>query len=251
MKLAVMQPYFFPYVGYFQLIRAVDAFVVLDDVNYIVRGWVNRNYILGPNGKHLLTLPLKGASQNQLINEVEVQDERHKLLKTLHHAYRRAPLFDAVFPVLEEILSFPEPNLSRFLTHGLKQICGYLDLHPMWQTSSQVEKPPDLRGQDRILALCETLGATHYINAPGGRSLYEPGAFHARGMELSFLDPDPPPYTQFGAPFTPNLSIIDVMMFNTRDQLRVLLDAWRLSEASGPEDATERGELDATPGREG
>ena len=141
-----MQPYLFPYPGYFQLIHAVDAFVVYDDVNYITRGWINRNHILERGQARRITLEVSGASQNRRINEIGVGGNRNKLLRQLHHAYARAPQFDAVFPLLEAVLMHDEPNLARFLANGLQRVCEYLDLQRAWHVSSDIIIDDTLRG---------------------------------------------------------------------------------------------------------
>lgn len=227
MKLAIMQPYLFPYLGYFQLIRAVDAFVVYDDVNYIKAGWINRNYILANGNRQLITLPLQGASQNKLINQVQVGGP-HKTLQSLRHSYGKAPHFDAVYPMLEDILTQTEKNLARFLDYQLRRLCDYLGLCPQWHISSTLVKDNGLRGQDKILAICEELLATHYINMPGGKELYDPSSFSERGLQLSFIQPKAVSYRQFGSSFLPSLSIIDVMMFNGREQCARLLEEYDL-----------------------
>ena len=227
MKLAIMQPYLFPYLGYFQLIRAVDAFVVYDDVNYIKGGWINRNYILANGERQLITLPLQGASPNKFINQVEVGGP-HKILKSLWQSYGKAPHFDTVYPILEDILTQTEKNLASFLDYQLRRLCDYLGLCPQWYISSTLAKDNGLRGQNKILAICEELGATHYINMPGGKTLYEPSSFSARGLQLSFIQPKAVSYRQFSSGFLPHLSIIDVMMFNEREQCARLLEEYDL-----------------------
>lgn len=223
-----MQPYLFPYLGYFQLIGAVDAFVVYDDVNYITGGWINRNFILTQGNKQLFTLPLQGASPNQLINQIMIVDKQKKILETIRHSYGKAPLFPVVFPLVERILMQKEKNLARFLDYGLRQISNYLGLHPYWHISSVLRKDNDLRGQEKILAICEELRATHYINGPGGKELYNHDDFARRAIKLSFIHPKPVFYQQFNNEYVPNLSIIDVMMFNDQDQCGKLLKEYEL-----------------------
>jgi hypothetical protein len=227
MKLGIMQPYFFPYIGYFQLISAVDAFVLYDDVSYIKQGWINRNNILSNSESHLITLPLQDASSNKLINQIEIRG-RHKILQNLRHSYVKAPYFDVIYPVIEDILLQTEKNLASFLGYQLCQVCAYLGLNPHWHISSELSKDNELRGQDKILAICEELGATHYINMPGGKSLYDQRSFTSRGLELSFIEPRPMSYRQFGNEFVPNLSIIDVLMFNDREKSMKLLKEFDL-----------------------
>lgn len=227
MKLAIMQPYLFPYLGYFQLIRAVDAFVVFDDVNYINRGWINRNNILSQGEPRRFTLELVGASQNKLINGIEVTGRDNKLLKSIRQSYGKAPYFSEVFSLIEGVFQHPEKNLARRLDFQLRQVCSYLGLKPQWYISSELKKDSALRGQEKILAICHELGGSHYINMPGGKELYDREIFAASGIQLSFLQPNPVTYQQFGV-FVPNLSIIDVMMFNSQEQCTKLLEEYEL-----------------------
>lgn len=228
MKLAIMQPYFFPYIGYFQLINAVDTFVVYDDVNFIKRGWINRNFILSQGKKSLLTLQLQGASQNLRINQVLVGGNRVKLLKSIQRSYSKAPQFSSVFPLMESIMLYEETNLAKFIDYGLRQICDYLGITPKWRLSSELKKDSTLSGQDKILAICTELGASQYINVPGGRDLYEREVFSDQGIELSFIEQKETEYSQFVGGFEPNLSIIDVMMFNDQKQCSHLLKEYSL-----------------------
>lgn len=228
MKVAIMQPYFFPYLGYFQLIHSVNAFVVYDDVNFIKGGWINRNYILGQGKRQRITIPLLGASQNKLINQIDLVGCTEKVLKSIQRNYAKAPCFASVFPLIEELLHQPERNLAKFLDISLRQICAYLGLSPTWHISSALDTTPSLRGQDRILHICQSLGTDQYINLPGGRVLYDPVAFAERGIKLLFVEPTLVEYRQFGEMFVPGLSILDVMMFNDSDCCRHLLREYRL-----------------------
>jgi len=227
-RLAIMQPYLFPYIGYFQLIHAVDTFVLYDDVNFIKGGWINRNFILSQGKANRITLQLQGASPNVLINQVMVGDNKIKLLKSIQQSYAKASQFAHVFPVIEEILSNNEKNLSKFIDFGLRKICAYLNLRPIWYLSSELEKDVTLRGSEKVLAICEELNAKHYINVPGGKCLYDSAVFEQNGLKLSFIEPKPVEYKQLGQEFVPNLSIIDVMMFNNQEQCKILLGACSL-----------------------
>lgn len=228
MRLAIMQPYFFPYIGYFQLIHAVDAFVVYDDVNFIKGGWINRNYILVKGDRARITLQLQGASPNVLINQVKAGENGRKLLKSIEQAYSRAPQYHRVFPIIEDILTYDQKNLALYLSYGLQRICSYLGLFPRWYTSSQINKDNNLHGQEKVLEICEALGATHYINMPGGKALYDKKSFSDHDIRLSFIQPKSSTYLQFGKEFVPNLSIIDVMMFNDEEQCSTLLKEYEL-----------------------
>jgi hypothetical protein len=229
MNIAIMQPYLFPYLGYFQLIRAVDAFVIYDDVNYIKGGWINRNCILSQHEKKFITLPLQGASANLLINQITVGGRPEKLLATIRHCYGKGPQFGKVFPLVESILLQQEKNLARFLARGLKLICDYLGLSPTWHISSALKKDNALRGQHKVLAICAELGASRYINLQGGKALYNADVFARYGMHLTFIEPRAVEYRQFHHAFVPNLSILDVMMFNDREQCVRLLEEYDLA----------------------
>ena len=149
MKLAIMQPYLFPYLGYFGLMRAVDAFVVYDDVNYIKGGWINRNYILGNDGKQLITLPIKGASPNTLINQIEII-EQHKILKSIRQNYSKAPYFEVVYPVLKNVFEQQVSTLSTFLYEQLRSISAYLGLSPQWDVPPPSKKTRTCEGKTRF-----------------------------------------------------------------------------------------------------
>ncbi|MDX8395775.1 MAG: WbqC family protein [Mariprofundaceae bacterium] len=226
MKLAIMQPYLFPHIGYFQLIHSVDTFVVYDDVNFIKGGWINRNFILSEGQKSRITLQLQGASSNVLINQVLVGGNREKILKTIQQSYVKAPQFSTVFPLLEEIVMSEENNLAKYLNFGLRQICDFLSIAPEWYMSSDIQKDNTLSGQDKVISICNELHASHYINSPGGSALYEHCSFEKHGLVLSFIQPEAIEYCQFKGGFMPHLSIIDVLMFNDQDQCSCLLDKY-------------------------
>jgi hypothetical protein len=228
MNVAIMQPYLFPYLGYFQLIHAVDVFVLYDDVNYIKGGWINRNFLLAQGRAQRFTLPLEGASPYKLINCITVGNHRGKILETVRQSYGNAPQFAVVFPLIEEILDHPERNLARFLDFSLRKLCDRLELHPRWVISSNFEKNNSLRGQDKVIVVCNRLGASRYINSPGGSDLYDRSDFRREQIELAFIEPGHTSYLQFSDPFVPNLSIIDVMMFNNVERCRELLRDYTL-----------------------
>ena len=218
MKLAVMQPYFLPYIGYYQLMAAADKFLLYDDVNFIKGGWINRNRILLDDQEYLFVIPLCGASQTRLINEIDLMPEtnwRTRLLKTIRHAYRRAPEFERVFPILSEIVNFTENNLSRYLRNSLQRIKDYLTIRTELIPSSAIYDNRSLKGQDRILDICRQEQASVYLNLSGGRELYDPDIFRAKGIVLRFLEEPEIRYEQLSDPFRARLSIIDVLMCNS------------------------------------
>ena len=228
MRVAIMQPYFFPYLGYFQLIASADVFVIYDDVNYINRGWINRNCILANGHPQRISLALRNSSQNLLINQIEVLDTGEKLLQTVAQNYNKAPQFNAVFPLIEASIEYKKKNLSSYLAHSLKSVCETMGIQTPLIMSSRLQKDNTLKAEEKVLAICQELQATHYLNSIGGRSLYDPKAFLDRGVELSFLQSRSTVYPQFGKAFCPNLSIIDVLMFNDLQQRRSLLAEYDL-----------------------
>lgn len=223
-----MQPYLLPYLPYFQLISLVDAFVILDDVNFINRGWINRNNILLGNQSHRITLQLQGASQNKLINEIRVGGNAEKLLETVRHAYARAPNFAVVYPVIERALVQVEVNLARYLKTALEITCRSLGIDTPFLFSSEIEIAEGTSGQQRILDICRRLGARRYINPIGGQELYDRAEFSGADIELFFLQGEPEPYRQYADPFQPCLSIVDAMMFCAPADIKRRLTQFRL-----------------------
>jgi len=228
MRLAIMQPYLFPYIGYFQLIHAVDTFVLYDDVNFIKGGWINRNFILSQGKPSRITLQLQGASPNLLINQITVGNNKKKLLKSIQQSYSKAPQYAVVYPLIEDVIQYEETNVANYLNYGLRKICNYLGIKPEWYLSSDLQKDDSLRGQSKVLEICKKLGAAHYINVPGGKDLYDQESFTQENMKLSFIEPKTIEYRQFGGEFVPHLSIIDVMMFNDQEQCQKLLQEYSL-----------------------
>jgi predicted HNH restriction endonuclease len=172
-SIAVMQPYLFPYIGYFQLINAVDKFVIYDDVNYIKKGWINRNNIIINKQKALFTISLAGASQNKLINEIDISDNFEKLLKTIQFSYSKAPYFRQTYEILNKIVSFENRNLSLFITNSLETILDYLNIDTEILLSSNLNKDSGLKGQVKIMSICKELNAETYVNPIGGIDLYD------------------------------------------------------------------------------
>ena len=226
MKLGIMQPYFFPYIGYWQLMNAVDKYVIYDDVNYIKGGWINRNRILLNGQAHYYNLPCVNLSVNKLINESEANldvREIEKQLRKLKESYKNAPNYKDVFPIIENIMCSNISNLAEYLTNQIQVICGALGIKTELIISSSLQKDNSLKGQEKVLAICRELAATEYYNAIGGKTLYSTEAFQTNGIKLSFLRTNEIIYEQFKQEFVPNLSIIDVMMFNSRETIQKML----------------------------
>jgi hypothetical protein len=211
-----MQPYFLPYVGYFQLIAAVDTFVVYDNVKYTKKGWINRNRMLRNGRAATFSLPLKGASDALDVRDREITPgfRGETLLAQMRGAYLRAPHFETTYALLERIMGTEERNLFLFIEQSIRLVCAHLGIATEIRCSSDVPTDGGLRGQDRVLAICQAVGTGIYVNAIGGVELYSAAAFAERGVELRFLRSNPLVYPQLDEPFVPQLSILDVLMFN-------------------------------------
>lgn len=215
MKLAIMQPYFFPYIGYWQLLNAADKFVIYDDVNFIKQGWINRNRILINGAPRYITVPLDGASPNKRICDIAVQGAqrwRSKIIKSIECAYSKSAFYSAVFPEIERQIRHESVNLAEFLAAHLTSMAEFLGIETEIIPSSHVYSNSDLSSQERIIDICRREGASAYINLPGGRELYDAESFGAANVNLEFLSSRISPYRQRTANFVPNLSVIDALM---------------------------------------
>ena len=230
-KVAIMQPYFFPYIGYWQAINAVDEYVLLDDVNFIMRGYINRNNILLNGKAHLFSIPLEKPSQNKLISETKLNfndKDKETFLKTIMTAYKKAPYFNDVFSIVESIILNPENNLTNYIKFSIETIKNYLEIDTLITLSSAIKKDSSLKAQDRILEINKKLNADMYINAIGGQELYDKDLFANSNIELKFIKTLPHEYKQFKNEFVPNLSIIDILMYNSKEEVRELSNQYEL-----------------------
>ena len=226
MIVGIMQPYFFPYIGYFQLMKAVDVFVFYDDVQYSRGGWVNRNRILSGGHAHWITFPVLGAPLHFSINERMYVDDlrlRGKVINIVDANYRRAPFFDDVFDLFSRHMRRSASGVAEFNQHSLIDIARVLGIGCDFVVSSKMIKNDSLRGQERVVEICRQFRAEWYINAIGGTELYHTERFAREGIDLRFHKARPTPYPQFGHDFVPFLSIIDVMMFNGAEGAAKLL----------------------------
>ncbi|MBC9798482.1 WbqC family protein [Sinomicrobium weinanense] len=232
MKIAIMQPYVFPYIGYFQLIAAVDIFVFYDDVNFIKRGWINRNRILLNGKEKLVTFPCIEASQNKLINEVAVnlkEKQYGKLKMTIEQSYKKAPHFLSVFPLIEEVLNSEVNTIARLATKSVQLFANYIGIKTsFYESSEEFNETKGLEKADRLIAIAKKMNIKHYINAIGGKELYDKKYFKNQGVQLNFLKPGIEPYYQSNEKFVPGLSIIDVLMFNDKEKVKELLTNYTL-----------------------
>lgn len=228
MKLGIMQPYFMPYIGYWQLMAAVDTYVVYDDVNYIKGGWVSRNNILLNGQKHMFTITLNGASPNKLFNEITIKDDFKKFSRLIESAYRKAPYYAEVIALLEKIYSYEDKSLGAFMMNSFQVVLDYLEINTKLVLSSTIAKDNSLRGKDKVKQICHLLGADTYYNAIGGQELYDKNDFKADGIDLYFVQTNLTPYVQLGNEFVPGLSMIDVLMYNSVETIKNLLKDYSL-----------------------
>lgn len=231
-KLGIMQPYLFPYIGYFQLIHSVDEFVIYDNIEYTKKGWINRNRILVNGLPRIFTLPIKKDSDFLNVGERKVSEswirEKEKTLNLISSAYKKSPHFESVFPLIEECLRLKEENLFDFILHSVKSVCSFLDIKTEIIKSSSVEIDHSLKSQDKVLEICKSRGSSVYINAIGGMDLYSREKFQSEGIDLKFIKSSPIEYSQFQNEFVPWLSIIDVMMFNSKEGVKKYINLYKL-----------------------
>lgn len=226
-----MQPYFLPYLGYFQLINAVDEFVIYDNIEYTKKGWFNRNRYLCNETDKYFTVPLEKDSDYLDVRERRVSSnfDKEKVKNQIKAAYKNAPYFEKVFPLFCECIDFEEQNLFLYIFNSIKIIMEYLNIQTKVVISSTIEIDHSLKAQNKVLAICEARGATEYINPIGGLNLYDKKKFLNRGITLSFIEMTPQlEYKQFNNKFISSLSIIDVMMFNSQEQISEMLGQYRL-----------------------
>lgn len=231
MKIAIIQPYFFPYLGYFQLANSVDKFVFYDDVNFIRKGWINRNRILLNGKEFIFTLALKSASQNKLINQIDICEGNDRILKTIKYAYLRAPFFDDTYQLIDQV--FESMNeikcIAKLAEISVKKVAEYLGIRTIFETSSETYGSTEgLRREERLITICQINNADVYINPSGGINLYSKENFRKKGIHLFFMKNSLSKYKQFSDHFVSGLSIIDIMMFNDKKTIKEFLNAYVL-----------------------
>lgn len=229
-SIGIMQAYFMPYIGYFQLIEAVDEFIIYDNIQYTKKGWINRNRILVNGTDQYITLPLKKDSDFLDIRDRFLAEtfDPGKLLRQIETAYHKAPYFPEVYALLETIISCPDRNLFQYIYHSVVNVCEYLGICTPIIISSHLKCDHTLKSQERVIAICKERQCGRYINAIGGMQLYHAEDFAKENMELCFIETEKIEYPQFQNDFLPSLSIIDVMMFNSKEEIRAMLQKFHL-----------------------
>ena len=232
MTIGIMQPYLFPYIGYWQLINIVDTFVIYDNIQFSKKGWFHRNNILLNGKKTLFSIPLKKDSDSLDVIERFISDgadkEINKITRQIEIAYKKAPYFEDVFPMIKEIFQNKEKNLFKYIYNSVLQVCDYLEIDTKIIISSTIDIDHSLKSQDKVIALNKVLNATKYINPIGGIELYDFEKFQNENIELFFLNSNVPEYNQFGKEFIPYLSIIDILMFNNIKEIKKMLKDYKL-----------------------
>ena len=231
MKLAIMQPYFFPYIGYFQLLNEVDTFVIYDDVNFIKNGWINRNRLLISGNPIFFTIPLKNKSPNKNINEIEINHQdfwKRKMLKSIQLNYSKTPYFKEIYPIIERIIESNEIKLSKLATKSIQAIANYLEINTLMVESSTKYNNRQFKNQARVIDICKKEKANQYINPPGGVELYDKKIFTAENILLNFIQPNQNKYPQPSNQFHPEQSIIDVLMNNGKEKTKKMLEDYSL-----------------------
>ena len=226
---AIMQPYFLPYMGYWQLINAADEFVVYDNIQYTKKGWINRNRFLQNGKDEIFSIPLKSDSDFLDVAEREVSPafDPDKLVRQLQGSYRKAPSYAENFPVIESIIRHPEKNLSAYINYSIMTLAAYLDIGTKITKSSAIQiDHKALKGQDKVIGICKALGGDEYINPIGGLDLYNRADFEDQGLKLTFLRSRALDYPAFGTTAIPHMSILDVLMFNSLAQVRSYLTSF-------------------------
>ncbi len=221
-----MQPYFLPYIGYFQLLASVDKFVIFDDVNFINRGWINRNRILVGRSPLTFTVPLQAASQNRLICDIQIADPmpwKKKFLRTVQQSYAASPCFAESYPLIEKIIGFNDQSLTNFIGNSIAVLANHLAIKTTIIPSSKKYDNASLSGEERIIDICRLEGASRYVNAIGGQGLYDANTFSRKGIELKFVHSRARTYRQGNFEHVPYLSILDVLMFNTVAEIQSML----------------------------
>ena len=231
-RAAIMQPYIFPYIGYFHLIQASSEFVFYDDVHYITRGWINRNRIINRDKDQLFTVPVTKASRNKLINETKpVFDDKWKqsFHKSLIHNYKKAPFFNEVTDVVMSPFSKQYDDIADLAIESILSVYSYLGMKFSFTKSSIIS--PETKGiekADRLIAITKKIGLVNYVNAPGGKSLYTKEYFYSKGINLFFIKSHSIQYNQYHETFVPWLSIIDVLMFCSKTEAIDFISSYSL-----------------------
>lgn len=229
-----MQPYFLPYIGYFQLINAADIFIIYDNIEYTKKGWINRNRYLQNGKPKLFTIPLKKDSDNLTVIERHISPtfNPEKVLRQLESAYKKAPFFSQHFDIIVDIFTLQEPNLFRYIYYSVCKICDFIGITTKISISSNIQVNHALKSQQKVIEICKILEADTYLNSSGGVDLYSFKEFERNGLSLQFIQSNQILYSQNTHPFEPWLSIVDILMFNSLSDIYQMLDNYTITEGN-------------------
>ena len=225
MKIGIIQPYFLPYIGYFALINAVEKFIYLDDVQYMRRGWVNRNRMKIVNKWQYFSIPIKKTALTSNINEIYITDDKkyiEKLKESIRHSYSKTPYYRDIIKLLYDFI-IPSQNISKMDIQLTNEICNYLEIKTEMLVSSQINQDGEKNGVDKMVEICKRVNGDHYINPIGGINLYSKDRFQKAEIKLNFIKMNEIRYFQGNHEFIPNLSIIDVLMWNSKKDIQSFL----------------------------
>lgn len=226
-----MQPYFLPYIGYWQLLNAVDKFVIYDNIQYTKKGWINRNRYLFNGKPFTFTIPIKNDSDFLDIKDRRVAYDlkfQQKILNKIKPAYSKKPYFKETFPIIEDIVNNNQINLFEYIYYSINKLKELLGINTEIIISSSIKIDHSLKSQDKVLAICKELKADRYINAIGGKELYSKEEFSKENIELFFIETNKIEYDQFQIDFVPYLSILDMLMFVGIDKTKEFLTQYKL-----------------------
>ncbi|WP_292467997.1 WbqC family protein [Methanolobus sp.] len=231
MKLGIMQPYFLPYIGYWQLLNVVDNFVIGDNLQFTKKGWMRRNRFLNNGKEDVFSVPVKSGSNYSNICDIQISEQyfekdADKLFRRIKAAYLKAPYFEQAMPIIEKCIYCEEQNLFDFLLNSIKTVSKYLEIDTEITILSTIDMDHSLKREHKVLEICKKMSATSYLNPIGGLELYKSEFFESEGIELGFINTQNIEYQQFNSEFIPSLSIVDVMMFNSLDNIKHYLNCY-------------------------
>ncbi|MEZ9859213.1 WbqC family protein [Vibrio splendidus] len=226
---SVMQPYIFPYLGYYQLVSSVESFVFYDDVTFIKGGYINRNSILLNGHPHRFTLPLIQASSNKKIKDIDCHDKTSKILKSIEQSYSKAPYFLEVMPIIEKVMTGSDRRLSTLASSSIIEVFKYLNISKEFFNSSELNYERRNEAAVKLILMSKTLDKSNYVNPLGGEKLYNKDYFLEHDLELHFLKKRDVAYFQGNnKEFFDNLSMIDVLMWCSKNEIHELLTKYEI-----------------------
>jgi hypothetical protein len=238
MRLSIMQPYFFPYIGYFALIKNVDRFILLDEVQYIRHGWIERNRIINPKGEFTyIQVPLiKEEGRNTIIKRLRIRNDeewQRKILSQLEVYRKRSPHYYAVRNLIADCISGDDSSIVGLNYRTLRAVCDYLEISTTIEIFSEMNlsiQQPNHPGE-WALNICKAIGnVEEYWNPIGGKEIFNKGSFETSGIHLGFLEMNKNQYQQGELVFQENLSIIDLLMFNSKDEVKTMINNFTISD---------------------